>query len=109
MPVVSEDEIVAWVVSGGHVAETGATEPGGMVVNAKSRYDEGLKATPVKVGENFKIKRDIMDLFNNMVRDEHLMEGEMIARAAACLKLRERALELLEQRGPDFWVGILRK
>lgn len=109
MPIVWGGEVIAWAVSGGHVSETGATEPGGMVVEARSRYDEGLKAPPVKVGENFRLKRDVMDLLNNMVRDEALMEGEMLARAGACMKLRERVLELLHAQGPDLFIGLLRR
>lgn len=109
MPIMWGGEVVAWVVAGGHVGETGAIEPGGMVVEARSRYDEGLKAPPVKVGEQFRLKRDVMDLLNNMVRDELLMEGEMVARAGACMKLRERALAIIEDQGVDFFVGLLRR
>jgi acetophenone carboxylase len=101
--------LIAWVAAASHESETGATEPGGIPPSAKTRYDEGLKTPPLKVGENFALKGDVMAMIANMVRDHRLIEVDMKARTAACFKVRERLLSLIELTSADFVVGLLRR
>jgi hypothetical protein len=35
-----DGKIIAWSSAGTHIFETGGISPGGMIANAKSRYDE---------------------------------------------------------------------
>ncbi|MGI0091378.1 MAG: hydantoinase B/oxoprolinase family protein, partial [Nitrososphaerales archaeon] len=109
LPVFVGGEIVAWVASACHEPETGATEPGGMANTAKSRYDEGLKVPPIKIGENFKLKKDINELFENNVRYPLMISNDQSARAAVCLRLRNRILDIAGQKGKEFVFGMLRK
>jgi acetophenone carboxylase len=109
MPVFWEGELISWVSSAGHEPETGATEPGGQPADAKDRYAEGLKVPPVRIGEKFKLRRDMMEFFQNMVRYPEMIATDTAAKLAACLRLRARLLEIVERHGTDFVVGLLRK
>ena len=109
LPVFYHGELVAWVMSGGHEPETGAIEPGGQPAGALDRYAEGLKVPPLKIGEDFRLKRDILDLFENMVRYPEMITTDTSAKLAACLRLRARLLEIIETKEKDFTVGLLRK
>ncbi len=109
LPVFREGELICWVSSAGHEPETGATQPGGQPADARDRYAEGLKVPPLRIGEGFRLRRDIMDLFQNMVRYPEMIATDTAAKLAACLRLRARLLEILERRGTTFVVGLLRK
>ena len=109
MPVFWEGELISWVSSAGHEPETGATEPGGQPADARDRYAEGLKVPPVRIGENFKLRRDMMEFFQNMVRYPEMIATDTAAKLAACLRLRARLLEIVERHGAEFVVGLLRK
>jgi N-methylhydantoinase B/oxoprolinase/acetone carboxylase alpha subunit len=110
MPVFHDEKLVAWVLAAVHQGETGAVDPGGQSPRAKTRYDEGMHITPIKVGENFKLRQDILDLFANMVRDPREIVIDTKARAAACMRARKRILkEIIEKKGVDFFIGLLRE
>jgi acetophenone carboxylase len=109
MPVFHEGELISWVTSAGHEPETGATEPGGQPADARDRYAEGLKVPPLRIGEDFRLRGDIMEFFRNMVRYPEMIATDTAAKLAACLRLRARLLEIVERKGTDFIVGLLRK
>jgi N-methylhydantoinase B/oxoprolinase/acetone carboxylase alpha subunit len=109
LPVFWRGELVAWVMSGGHEPETGAIEPGGQPAGATDRFAEGLKVPPLKIGEDFKLKRDILDFFENMVRFPEMITTDTAAKLAACLRLRARLLEMIEAKEKEFVIGLLRK
>ena len=52
MPVFYKGELIAWTGAASHTTETGASEPGGMPINANSRFLEGGNFPPMKIGEN---------------------------------------------------------
>ncbi|MBW1887130.1 MAG: hydantoinase B/oxoprolinase family protein, partial [Deltaproteobacteria bacterium] len=108
LPVFYEDELVCWVLTASHEPDTGGIKPGGVIPSAKTRYDEGLKVTPMKIGKNFSLSRDVMDFFKNMVRDERPIAVDTAAKATVCYKVRERILEVLDEKGGEFLVGLLR-
>src|SRR3990172_8795972 len=108
-PIFYQDDLIAWAVVAGHESETGASKPAAYVPDAKSRYEEGLKVPPVKVGERFQLKDDVMQLFVNMTRDERVMVGDTKAKTACAFKVRERLLDLVEQKGVGFIVGLMRR
>ena len=108
VPVFWKEQLVAWVVAAAHEPETGATEPAGYVPYARSRYEEGVKAPPVRAGRNFKIEADFFDFFCNMLRDK-VTPHDLKAKAACCFKMAERLLEIVEDKGVGFFVGLMRK
>jgi acetophenone carboxylase len=69
-----------------------------------------MHITPIKVGENFRLHQDLLDLLANMVRDPREIVIDMKARAAACMRARKRILkEIVEKKGVNFLIGLLRQ
>lgn len=109
MPVFWEGKLVCWVSSTIHEGENGAIEPGGMPSIAESKYDEGLKMCPFKVVENDELRRDILTFLQNSVRDPKLQLADMKVKLHVAIRLRERALAIIEEFGVDYLIGTLRK
>ena len=110
MPVFNDDELIAWVIAAVHQPETGGTEPGGMVINAKSLCDEGMRLTPIKIGENFRLRDDLLEMMENMVvRTPRMQMIDVRARATSCDRLRRRIVDLAKQKGNGFVKGLLYK
>lgn len=109
VPVFHEGKLVCFVGAAVHTGESGGTDPGGMCPNAKSKYDEGLLIPPLKVGENFALKEDIMTMFAAMTRDPRTMILDIKARLAASRIAERRIKRLIEQRGDAFFIGALRR
>ncbi|MEK7353026.1 MAG: hydantoinase B/oxoprolinase family protein, partial [Chloroflexota bacterium] len=59
MPIFSNGELIAWASAGTHMAETGGIAPGGMIAYAKSRYEEGMSLTPIKIAEHYQLRDDL--------------------------------------------------
>lgn len=109
LPVFHEGDLVAWVGAIVHEGENGACEPGGMPSAAESPFDEGLKIAPMKIGENFTMREDLITYFQNSVRDPKLQVEDMRARLSATLRLRQRVLETIEEYGREAVVGTMRQ
>ncbi len=110
MPVFHDGELIAWTAALAHQPETGAVEPGGMPILARSRNDEGMKLTPIKIGENYRIKRDLLDMMVNFIhRSPRMQEIDTRARVTGADRLRVRMQELARAQGNDFVRGLLRK
>ena len=72
IPVFHNGELICFTGAIVHEGENGACEPGGMPSAAESPFDEGLKMSPFKVGENYTFRRDIMTFLQNSVREPKL-------------------------------------
>jgi N-methylhydantoinase B/oxoprolinase/acetone carboxylase alpha subunit len=110
MPVFNDGELIAWTIAAVHQPETGGTEPGGMILNAKTVCDEGMRLTPIKIGENFRLRDDLLEMMENMVvRTPRMQMIDVRARATSCDRLRRRLVELAKQQGNGFLKGLLYK
>jgi acetophenone carboxylase len=110
MPIFHEGELIAWSSAALHTTETGATEPGGMPVSAKSRFEEGLNLPPIKIGENFEIRNDFLEMYSVYgMRAPAMFISDLRARCTTADRVRVRLLELADKRGADFVVGLFRK
>ena len=110
MPIFHEGELVGWTLAALHEGETGAVDPGGMSVAAKTRYEEGMHWIPFKVGENYQLKKDLVDMMANQVRDPRMHTIDLKARAAACERMIKRVREeVIGRKGVDFFIGLMRK
>ncbi|MAA76040.1 MAG: acetophenone carboxylase [Salinisphaeraceae bacterium] len=109
MPVFFEGELVAWTVALVHTTETGAIEPGGMPVSATSRFEEGMNLPPTKIGENFRLRDDIMSIFEAFgLRAPAMITTDMKARATTADRVRRRIVEICEKEGADYLRGLFR-
>jgi N-methylhydantoinase B/oxoprolinase/acetone carboxylase alpha subunit len=110
MPVFYKGQLLAWASAALHTTETGAIEPGGMPVSARSRFEEGLNLPPIKIGENFEIRNDFLEFYSVYgLRAPAMFISDLRARCTTADRVRIRLLELAEKRGPDFVAGLLRK
>lgn len=110
MPVFKDDELIAWTAACTHQPETGGTEPGGICPGAKTICDEGMRLIPIKIGENFVLREDLLEMMENMiVRTPRMQVVDTKARVTACDRLRRRILELAEQKGSEFMRGLFRR
>ena len=109
IPVFTDDgELALWVMVIVHEGENGSVEPGGMPSAAESPYMEGIRMPPVKVGENFTLRRDIVTWLQNSVRDPMLQIQDMKIRLSACLKIKERVDEIAREYSWEELVAALR-
>jgi acetophenone carboxylase len=110
MPVFYKGEIIAWTGAASHTTETGASEPGGMPINANARFLEGGNFPPIKIGEDFRIREDFLELMGAFgMRAPQMVVIDLKARATAADRARKRMVELAEEKGRDYVVGLLRK
>lgn len=110
MPVFNDGKLIAWTNAAVHQPETGACEPGGMPLTAKTRHDEGMLLSPIKVGENFRLREDLVEMcVNLMSRAPRMQAIDMRARMSAADRLRERIVSLAKEKGNDFIKGLFRR
>ena len=110
MPVFYKGKLLAWASAALHTTETGAIEPGGMPVSARSRFEEGLNLPPMKIGENFELRNDFLEFYSVYgLRAPAMFISDLRARCTTADRVRIRLIELAEKRGQDFVVGLLRK
>ncbi|MBI5585359.1 MAG: hydantoinase B/oxoprolinase family protein [Deltaproteobacteria bacterium] len=109
VPVFHQERLVCFVGAIVHTGECGGTDPGGVCINARSKYDEGLLVPPLKIGENFALKEDILTMFASMTRDPRTMILDIKARLAASRIAQRRIVKFIEQKGRAFFVGALRR
>jgi len=107
-PVFHNGEIVCIVGAIVHEGENGACEPGGMPGGAESPYDEGLKMSPLKVGENFEFRKDLLTFLQNSVREPKLQMEGMKSKLYACLRVKKRVEEVIRDYGIDAFLATVR-
>jgi N-methylhydantoinase B/oxoprolinase/acetone carboxylase alpha subunit len=108
IPVFDDDELVAWVAIVCHEGEIGATEAGGMPTDAESPYDEGLKIPPMKIGTDYELDDELMNFFQNSVRDKKMMKADHQMRLAVGKNMIGRIDDVIDEYGSDAFVGTLR-
>jgi len=110
MPVFHEGHLIGWATAALHTTETGAIEPGGMPVSAKSRFEEGLNMPPIKIGENFELRNDFLEFYSVYgLRAPAMFISDLRARCTTADRVRVRLLEQVEKRGVEFIVGLMRR
>lgn len=109
LPIFVDGQLIAWAGATVHEGENGAIEPGGMPSAAESVYEEGLKLSPVKVGENYQLKKDWVTYLQNSVREPKLQYGDMKVKLFVCRRIEDRVLESAKAYGADAIVACLRK
>ena len=103
-----QPRLIAWAGAIIHEGENGAKEPGGLSPSALTPYDEGLRIAPMKVAENYTFRRDIVNLFQNHVRDPLLQLMDMRAKMAGAKRIEDRVLQVVAEQSPDLVIAALR-
>ncbi len=110
MPVFNDGELIAWVAAAVHQCETGGVDPGGYTIIAKSRCWEGMRLTPIKIGSDFKLHEDMIEMMENMVtRTPRMQNTDVRARFTACDRLRRRIQDLAQEKDNTWLQGLFRR
>jgi acetophenone carboxylase len=81
-----------------------------MIAFARTRYEEGMSLTPIKIAENFQLKDDLLEMMVNMIgRAPRQQILDLRARCTAVDRLRMRMQQLAEKKGNGFIRGLLRR
>ncbi len=107
-PIFYKDKLVCWIGAVVHTGECGACEPGGMPTGSRSMYEEGIQVPALKIAENYRLKEDVINYFNHMVRDPRAMTLDIKARMACLRVVEKRLLTAIERVTPEYMTGILR-
>lgn len=109
-PVFFDEKLIGWTAALSHTTETGAKEPGGMPVSATSRFEEGMNLPPMKIGQDFRINNDIIELFRAFgIRAEANVTVDLKARCTTADRVRMRIVEMCRREGVDFVTGLFRR
>lgn len=110
MPVFFDGELVGWTAALSHTTEPGGIEPGGMPLSAKARFEEGMNLPPIRVGTDFRLDNDVIEMFAAFgLRAEANVTVDMRAWATTADWVRVRLLEMFEREGKDFVLGLFRR
>ncbi len=109
VPVFHEGRLICFIGAVVHTGETGGAAPGGISPASRSKYDEGMLVPPIKIGENYQLKEDLLTMMAAMTRDPRTMILDIKARLAAVRIAQRRVLAVVEERGADAVIGGLRR
>ncbi|MFH1646440.1 MAG: hydantoinase B/oxoprolinase family protein [Chloroflexota bacterium] len=107
-PIFYKGKLICWTGAVVHTGECGACEPGGMPTGSRSMYDEGLQVPALKIAENYRMKEDVLNYFNHMVRDPRALTLDIKARMACLRVVEKRLMPVIEKATPEYVTGILR-
>jgi acetophenone carboxylase len=109
VPVFHGGRLVCFTGAVVHTGEAGGKEPGGLITTSESKYDEGLLVPPIKIGENYVLREDLLHMFAAMTRDPRTLVLDIKARLAACRIAQRRIVEWIDRKGVSLFVGGLRR
>jgi acetone carboxylase alpha subunit len=87
----------------------GGVTPGGDVYLAQERFTEGLFVCAEKIGENDQIRRDYLLRVERNLRSPIYWILDEKAKVSACLEVREKVLELLEEAGVEYFKSAIKE
>ena len=108
-PVFWQDELFCWVTNCLHQYDIGGITPGSFCPSAESVYDEGILLPPLKIIENYEIRRDIEAVYLRASRKPQLVALDFRAQIAGNSTARDRVLELITRYGAETVKGVMKR
>lgn len=109
IPLFWNGEHVAWIGAIIHEGENGAAiDQGGFSVRATTKYGEGIRISPMKIGENYTVRRDVVNLFQNQVRDPMLWLTDIRSKLAAARTVERHLHDFMTERSPELLIASMR-
>jgi N-methylhydantoinase B len=90
---------IFYVANRAHHADVGGAQAGSMGLS-REIFQEGIRIPPVKIFQNGRIVRDVLELVLANVRTSREREGDLTAQVAACRVGERRLLEITKKYGP---------
>ena len=103
-----DDRIIAWVGATIHEGENGACEPGGMPSGSETPFDDGLRASPIKIVEGGRLRRDLLTFLQHSTRDPKLMLADIKVKMGAVSRVMDTVDRLIDEVGEEAFVSTLR-
>ncbi len=104
-PVFVDDELIAFTVAIGHVAEVGGMVPGGFPSEATEIFHEGIRVPPVKIKKRGEDVTEVWKLWLANVRTPRYNYGDMRAMIAGVETGVERMQEVAAKYGRELLVS----
>jgi N-methylhydantoinase B len=105
VPVLHEDEVVAFVQAFGHHDDIGGMVPGSMPSNATSAFQEGLMVPPIKLFDRGVANEAAIRIITRNSRLPDHIAGDLDAECAACTMGARRVAELFKRYGRETVEG----
>lgn len=102
-PIFVQNELVGYSVSRAHHNDIGGMTPGSMPGNATDIFQEGLRIPPIKIVNEGKISRDILNLIMTNSRTPKIRKGDLMAQLSANWTGEKRLKELIAQKGLEIY------
>ncbi len=106
-PVYHQDSLVALVASKAHYVDVGGAVPGS-IGGARELIQEGLVIPPVKLVEEGRLNRWLLDVLRANVRTPEIFEGDLRAQLSSLEVGARRVRELAEKYGGEVLVEAWR-
>jgi N-methylhydantoinase B len=108
-PVFWEGELFCWVTNCLHQYDIGGITPGSFCPSAESVYEEGILIPPLKIIENFEVRKDIEAVYLRSSRKPDLVALDFRAQMAGNTTARERVLDLIKRYGATTVKGVMKR
>ena len=109
LPIFYKDDLIGMVINKGHWSEVGGMAFGSWNPNATEIYQEGLQLPCVKLYEEGRPNRDVIDIILENSRLPDYTYGDMEAQAASMRVASKRVFTLIEKYGIDSVLGAMDK
>ena len=104
-PIFWHDELVGFTVSRAHWMDLGAKDPG-VTMNSTDVYQEGLRAGPTKLFEDYRAREEWVELLIRNSRFPDTLIGDLNAQVTACLTGERRFRDALDRFGSEtLWAA----
>lgn len=104
-PVFWRESLVGFTVSRAHWMDLGAKDPG-VTMNSVDVYQEGLRAAPTKLFEDYRPREEWLDLLKRNSRFPDTLVGDLNAQVTACHTGEQRFRDALERFGAEtLWAA----
>jgi len=108
-PVFWEGELFCWVTNCLHQYDIGGITPGSFCPSAESAFEEGILLPPLKIIENYEIRKDIEAVYLRSSRKPDLVALDFRAQMAGNTTARERVLDLIKRYGAGSVKGVMKR
>ncbi len=109
MPILYRDRLVLFPATRQHQADSGGggTRPGGFNPRAMEVWQESLRLTPLRIGEDGRLREDLVDWLMANCRYREWFSGDIQAMIASCRVAERRIVELLDRYGEAAVLGAV--
>jgi N-methylhydantoinase B len=107
MPVYRNRRLIAWAAMFGHMTDVGGKVPGSLPTDARTIYEEGVTAPPVKVYRNGVLNEEVLKILLHNCRLPHWNLSDFNAITAALRTAHTRCVEISERFGDDVFYSAM--